>query len=136
MSSLPTLMMLLAFLASCTWAAQSPVPLITHDGRWAGTAVEQHLKATGFSGRGTAYGVVAVIGPQSSGKSTLLNALYGSQFDEMSAADGRTRTTRGVWAQCPSAQPHLLLLQARRDHNHHPPKKQHHHKPLLWPQPH
>lgn len=34
---------------------------------------------------------------QSSGKSTLLNALYGTRFEEMDALAGRGQTTRGVW---------------------------------------
>ena len=87
-----------------------PAPLITDDGRWAGMAAEEHLKAVGFDARGSNYSVVAVVGPQSSGKSTLLNALYGASFDEMSAVDGRSQTTRGIWLECPAAQPDLLLL--------------------------
>ena len=87
-----------------------PAPLITDDGKWAGSAAEQHLKAVGFDARGSNYSVVAVVGPQSSGKSTLLNALYGASFDEMSASDGRSQTTRGIWMECPAAQPDLLLL--------------------------
>ena len=87
-----------------------PAPLITDDGKWAGVAAEQHLQAVGFDARGSNYSVVAVVGPQSSGKSTLLNALYGASFDEMSASDGRSQTTRGIWMECPAAQPDLLLL--------------------------
>lgn len=46
----------------------------------------------------TAYGVVAVIGCQSSGKSTLLNACFGTAFPVLNAASrGRRRTTLGVW---------------------------------------
>ncbi|GAB5034421.1 gtp binding protein sey1 [Nannochloropsis oceanica] len=45
------------------------------------------------------YGVVAIVGPQASGKSTLLNALFGTRFPVLNVRDagaGR-RTTRGVW---------------------------------------
>eukprot|EP00624_Nannochloropsis_granulata_P003088 evm.model.NODE_25705_length_11249_cov_27.909681.4 len=45
------------------------------------------------------YGVVAIVGPQASGKSTLLNALFGTRFPVLDVGDagaGR-RTTRGVW---------------------------------------
>ena len=54
---------------------------------------------------GHAYAVVAVMGPQSSGKSTLLNALYGTRFVEMDAMSGRGQTTKGIWlAQAVPAQ--------------------------------
>lgn len=91
-------------------ARLGPAPLITDDGKWAGNAAEQHLKAVGFDARGSNYSIVAVVGPQSSGKSTLLNALYGASFEEMTASEGRSQTTRGIWMQCPAAQPDLLLL--------------------------
>lgn len=45
------------------------------------------------------YGVVAIVGPQASGKSTLLNSLFGTRFPVLNVRDagaGR-RTTRGVW---------------------------------------
>ncbi|EEH50984.1 uncharacterized protein MICPUCDRAFT_23802 [Micromonas pusilla CCMP1545] len=44
-----------------------------------------------------AYQVVAIMGPQSSGKSTLLNHVFGVRFDEMNADLGRSQTTKGVW---------------------------------------
>jgi len=91
-------------------ARLGPAPLITDDGKWAGIAAEQHLKAVGFDARGSNYSIVAVVGPQSSGKSTLLNALYGASFEEMTASDGRSQTTRGIWMQCPAAQPDMVLL--------------------------
>ena len=37
------------------------------------------------------------MGPQSSGKSTLLNHVFGVRFDEMNADLGRSQTTKGVW---------------------------------------
>ena len=37
------------------------------------------------------------MGPQSSGKSTLLNACFGTSFREMDALKGRSQTTHGVW---------------------------------------
>lgn len=42
------------------------------------------------------FQVVGIIGPQSSGKSTLLNAVFGTQFPTMDRALGRVRCTRGV----------------------------------------
>jgi len=50
-----------------------------------------------FLVRGHDYGVVAVLGAQSSGKSTLLNALFGMHFQVLSQESGRQRTTHGVW---------------------------------------
>lgn len=45
------------------------------------------------------YGVVAVIGCQSGGKSTLLNTSFGTSFPVLNAPrSGRRRTTLGVWA--------------------------------------
>ncbi|GAB0495754.1 hypothetical protein MMPV_007059 [Pyropia vietnamensis] len=50
------------------------------------------------SPQGTPYGIVAVIGCQSGGKSTLLNTLFGTSFPVLdAAAHGRRRTTVGVW---------------------------------------
>ncbi|KAJ6748256.1 PROTEIN ROOT HAIR DEFECTIVE 3-like protein 2-LIKE ISOFORM X1 [Salix purpurea] len=37
------------------------------------------------------------MGPQSSGKSTLLNKLFQTDFRMMDARDGRTQTTEGIW---------------------------------------
>jgi len=47
--------------------------------------------------KGFGYYVVAILGAQSSGKSTLLNLLFGTSFEVMIAQDGRTQTTQGVW---------------------------------------
>ncbi|KAI3649767.1 hypothetical protein MP228_005399 [Amoeboaphelidium protococcarum] len=45
---------------------------------------------------GLNYNVVAVFGSQSTGKSTLLNKLFGTHFDVMSEKR-RQQTTRGIW---------------------------------------
>ncbi|KAF6981579.1 hypothetical protein CFC21_000040 [Triticum aestivum] len=42
------------------------------------------------------YCVVSILGPQSSGKSTLLNHLFGTNFQEMNI-EQRSQTTKGVW---------------------------------------
>ncbi|KAI6046110.1 RHD3/Sey1 [Pisolithus marmoratus] len=49
------------------------------------------LRDTGFG-----YNVVAVFGSQSTGKSTLLNRLFGTTFDVMDEAK-RQQTTKGIW---------------------------------------
>lgn len=46
-----------------------------------------------------AYHVIGIIGAQSSGKSTLLNRLFNSNFDVMKNEVERKQTTRGIWAQ-------------------------------------
>lgn len=58
------------------------VQLIDANGVFSTTAVDEILASSGVS-RGEAYQVVSVIGPQSSGKSTLLNTLFGTTFREM-----------------------------------------------------
>ncbi|KAI0036903.1 protein SEY1 [Vararia minispora EC-137] len=49
------------------------------------------LRDTGFD-----YNVVAVFGSQSTGKSTLLNRLFGTNFDVMDETK-RQQTTKGIW---------------------------------------
>lgn len=46
---------------------------------------------------GCQYRVVGVFGGQSTGKSTLLNALFGCRFAVMDAAKGRSQTTKGAF---------------------------------------
>ncbi|KAK3814929.1 MAG: RHD3/Sey1 [Benniella sp.] len=52
---------------------------------------EWDLKEVGFS-----YNLAAVFGSQSTGKSTLLNRLFGTSFDVMSET-ARQQTTKGIW---------------------------------------
>lgn len=52
---------------------------------------EWHLADSGFN-----YNLVAVFGSQSTGKSTLLNRLFGTNFDVMSES-ARRQTTKGIW---------------------------------------
>ena len=46
----------------------------------------------------------------SSDKSTLLNTLFGTCFDQMDAAVGRSRTSTGICVQCAPSQPGIVLL--------------------------
>ncbi|XP_044496575.1 protein ROOT HAIR DEFECTIVE 3-like isoform X2 [Mangifera indica] len=51
------------------------------------------------------------MGPQSSGKSTLLNHLFGTNFREMDAFKGRSQTTKGIWlARCAGIEPCTLVM--------------------------
>jgi len=43
------------------------------------------------------YAVMSIMGPQSSGKSTLMNHAFGTSFREMDELSGRRQTTKGVW---------------------------------------
>ncbi|KAJ1723669.1 Dynamin-like GTPase that mediates homotypic ER fusion [Coemansia erecta] len=54
-------------------------------------------KKWGLYEDGFNYNVVSVFGSQSTGKSTLLNRLFGTRFDVMNEAQ-RQQTTRGIWA--------------------------------------
>ncbi|KAG2650393.1 hypothetical protein PVAP13_1NG193938 [Panicum virgatum] len=43
------------------------------------------------------YAVVSIMDPQSSGKSTLLNHLLGTNFREPIAFKRKSQTTKGIW---------------------------------------
>jgi hypothetical protein len=62
--------------------------------------------------RGTNYRVVGVFGGQSSGKSTLLNHLFNTQFQTMDEDEGRHQTTKGCFlskAQSADAGPLFVM---------------------------
>ena len=46
---------------------------------------------------GKIYQTIGIIGCQSSGKSTLLNNVFGTNFEVMSDDVGRAQTTKGIW---------------------------------------
>ncbi|KAJ6748223.1 PROTEIN SEY1 [Salix purpurea] len=71
--------------------------LISGDGVLNMEGLENFSRTTNLSPRGVSYAVVAIMGPQSGGKSTLLNKLFRTDFRMMDADDGRTQTTRGIW---------------------------------------
>ncbi|KAI8815264.1 root hair defective 3 GTP-binding protein [Cladochytrium replicatum] len=58
--------------------------------------VNRALKSWNLVDKGFDYNVVAVFGSQSTGKSTLLNKLFGTTFDVMNEVQ-RRQTTRGIW---------------------------------------
>ncbi|KAG0750155.1 hypothetical protein G6F23_000424 [Rhizopus arrhizus] len=58
--------------------------------------LSEYMEKWGLSDAGFKYNVVAVFGSQSTGKSTLLNKLFGTKFAEMNE-DQRQQTTRGIW---------------------------------------
>lgn len=67
--------------------------LVTGGGEIGGE-LDGFVSATSLASWGVGYQVVAIMGPQSSGKSTLLNHLFGTKFTEMDALAGRGQTTQ------------------------------------------
>ena len=59
--------------------------------------IEQWMKDKDMMKCGTDYRTVAVIGCQSSGKSTLLNLIFDTTFVVMDEQKGRQQTTKGIW---------------------------------------
>ncbi|XP_044496574.1 protein ROOT HAIR DEFECTIVE 3-like isoform X1 [Mangifera indica] len=86
-------------------------PLIDGDGTFNVAGIENFIKDVKLSDCGLSYAVVAIMGPQSSGKSTLLNHLFGTNFREMDAFKGRSQTTKGIWlARCAGIEPCTLVM--------------------------
>lgn len=59
--------------------------------------LETFLKTHGLTSRVFDYHVAAILGAQSSGKSTLLNMLFNTGFHTMDETEGRYQVTQGVW---------------------------------------
>lgn len=55
------------------------------------------LETINIANLGFDYNVTAIMGPQSSGKSTLMNMLFGTRFPTMDSGGGRYQVTQGVW---------------------------------------
>ncbi|TVU49202.1 hypothetical protein EJB05_00500 [Eragrostis curvula] len=92
-------------------AAATAVQLIDGEGEFAGESAERFMAAAGVAGCGLSYAVVSIMGPQSSGKSTLLNQLFGTNFREMDAFRGRSQTTKGIWmARCVGVEPCTVVM--------------------------
>lgn len=58
--------------------------------------LQKYLQYTDVAHAGFNYHVISVFGSQSTGKSTLLNALFSTDFGVMSEAE-RKQTTKGIW---------------------------------------
>uniref|UniRef100_A0A383VTW4 Protein ROOT HAIR DEFECTIVE 3 homolog n=1 Tax=Tetradesmus obliquus TaxID=3088 RepID=A0A383VTW4_TETOB len=71
--------------------------VIDGDGTFKEQEVDAFVHQHGVIEARTNYQVVAIMGPQSSGKSTLMNHVFGTSFQEMDAMTGRQQTTKGVW---------------------------------------
>ncbi|XP_049356180.1 protein ROOT HAIR DEFECTIVE 3 isoform X2 [Solanum verrucosum] len=85
--------------------------LIDGDGMFNVAGVENFMKEVKLAECGLSYAVVSIMGPQSSGKSTLLNHLFHTNFREMDAYRGRSQTTKGIWmARCAGIEPCTLVM--------------------------
>jgi hypothetical protein len=85
--------------------------LIDGDGMFNVTGIDNFIKEVRLGECGLSYAVVSIMGPQSSGKSTLLNHLFGTNFREMDAFKGRSQTTKGIWlARCAGIEPSTLVM--------------------------
>ncbi|KAK6264395.1 hypothetical protein SCA6_019829 [Theobroma cacao] len=85
--------------------------LIDGDGEFNVVGLDNFMRNTKLSNCGLSYAVVAIMGPQSSGKSTLLNHLFHTNFREMDAYRGRTQTTKGIWiAHCVGIEPFTMAM--------------------------
>ena len=71
--------------------------LVTHDGELLEAPLASYLETLGATQWSSKYQVVAIMGPQSSGKSTLMNHVFGTDFQMMDESRGRSQTTKGVW---------------------------------------
>ncbi|DBA68461.1 hypothetical protein WJX79_008695 [Trebouxia sp. C0005] len=71
--------------------------VVSGDGEFNEADVRQFVSAAHIDTAGVDYQTIAITGPQSSGKSTLMNALFGTGFTEMDAMKGRNQTTKGIW---------------------------------------
>ncbi|PWA80942.1 protein ROOT HAIR DEFECTIVE 3 [Artemisia annua] len=117
-------------------AEYCPTNLIDENGMFNGVGLDNFIKRVKLGKCGLSYAVVAIMGPQSSGKSTLLNHLFYTNFKEMNAYMGRhvlirclfilfschtlcsssvpvirSQTTKGIWiARCIGIEPCTIVM--------------------------
>ncbi|KAI6354596.1 Dynamin-like GTPase that mediates homotypic ER fusion [Pyricularia grisea] len=71
------------------------IQVIDEDKQYNGL-VNDYLRRTHVAEAGFNYHLISVFGSQSTGKSTLLNNLFGTEFSVMSESE-RRQTTKGIW---------------------------------------
>ena len=71
------------------------IQVITEDGKLC-EDFNNYVKSTEFGKAGKNYHLISIIGNQSTGKSTLLNRVFGTTFDVMDASRVRKQTTKGI----------------------------------------
>ncbi|KAH9824355.1 RHD3/Sey1 [Melampsora americana] len=72
------------------------------------TDLSSSIEKWGLLEKGFNYDLVAVFGSQSSGKSTLLNRVFGTTFEVMDETD-RRQTTKGIW-MCKGKEMDVLVM--------------------------
>ncbi|KAI5079493.1 hypothetical protein GOP47_0004972 [Adiantum capillus-veneris] len=91
--------------------APPTVQLVDEQGAFNEAGLDTFVKTVKLRECGLSYAVVSIMGPQSSGKSTLLNHLFGTTFREMDALSGRSQTTQGIWlATANDIQPQTIIM--------------------------
>ncbi|THF94808.1 hypothetical protein TEA_002608 [Camellia sinensis var. sinensis] len=85
--------------------------LIDGSGKFNVTGLDNFMRAVKLRELGLSYAFVAIMSPQSSGKSTLLNHLFHTRFREMDAFKGRSQTTKGIWiAKAVGVEPCTIVM--------------------------
>ncbi|KAI4324785.1 hypothetical protein MLD38_030241 [Melastoma candidum] len=85
--------------------------VIDANGSFNAKGLDRFVRDTQLTECGVSYVVISIMGPQSSGKSTLLNRLFQTDFREMDADEGRQQTTKGIWiAKGAGIQPCMLVM--------------------------
>jgi len=74
------------------------VQVVDADGKFDDEIFSKTLKTSGLLLNGLNYHILSVLGPQSSGKSTLLNTLFSTTFPTMNSDQGRYQVTQGICA--------------------------------------
>ncbi|XP_041028943.1 protein ROOT HAIR DEFECTIVE 3 homolog 2-like isoform X2 [Juglans microcarpa x Juglans regia] len=85
--------------------------LIDAKGQFNAEGLQNFMNKVKLTDCGLSYAVVSIMGPQSSGKSTLMNHLFHTNFREMDAYKGRSQTTKGIWiAKCVGIEPLTVAM--------------------------
>ncbi|XP_042945155.1 protein ROOT HAIR DEFECTIVE 3 homolog 2-like isoform X2 [Carya illinoinensis] len=85
--------------------------LIDAKGQFNAEGLQNFMNKVKLADCGLSYAVVSIMGPQSSGKSTLMNHLFYTNFREMDAYKGRSQTTKGIWiAKCVGIEPCTVAM--------------------------
>ncbi|KAI0058805.1 root hair defective 3 GTP-binding protein [Artomyces pyxidatus] len=93
---------------SATNAGTSDRVQIINDAKEFTQELNPQLSTWGLRDAGFDYDIVAVFGSQSTGKSTLLNRLFGTNFDVMDESQ-RQQTTKGIW-MCRGRDMNVLVM--------------------------
>ncbi|KAI0645779.1 root hair defective 3 GTP-binding protein [Trametes meyenii] len=88
-------------------ASSERIQIINDEKQFSSTLTQQ-IEKWGLQNAGFDYDIVAVFGSQSTGKSTLLNRLFGTNFDVMDETK-RQQTTKGIW-MCKAKGANLLVM--------------------------